>query len=258
MLDAASLITPDWPAPPWVYAFSTTRRGGRSLPPHDSLNLSNAGSDDPAAVRENRRRLRVSVPGEPIWLKQVHGHRVIELAVDTDPASAPAAADGAVTSVPGLQCVVLTADCLPLLICDAARRRVAAVHAGWRGLAAGVVEAALAAMAADPARTLVWLGPAIGPARFEVGADVVAAFCNEQPDDRAMFDQRDENHWLADLPGLATNRLARAGFHNVYASGLCTYEDADRFYSYRRDRTTGRMATGISLLSDRGGQPRAS
>ncbi len=236
-------IKPDWPAPAKVHALVTTRAGGVSLPPYDSLNLGDHVGDEPAAVAENRRRLRALLPAEPAWLKQVHG-TTVALA---DGLAQPVEADAAAAFESGTVCAVLTADCLPVLFCDRRGSRVAAAHAGWRGLAAGVLEASVAALDCEPAEILAWLGPAIGPQAFEVGEEVREAFVRDLPAATAAFLPGQPGKWLADIYQLARLRLARAGVSQVYGGGLCTHADAERFYSYRRDKATGRMATLIWL-----------
>lgn len=240
-------IKPDWPAPITVQALVTTRAGGVSLPPYDSLNLGDHVGDGPAAVAQNRQRLRAFLPAEPRWLKQVHGTAV----ANADTLQDPAEADAVVAFKSGAVCAVLTADCLPVLFCDRQATRVAAAHAGWRGLAAGVLEASVAAMRCDPADILAWLGPAIGPAAFEVGPEVRKVFVDQNPEDAAAFTPHPSrltpHHFMADIYQLARLRLARAGVREVYGGGFCTYTDAERFYSYRRDKATGRMASLIWL-----------
>ncbi len=256
-------IVPDWPAPPSVQALSTTRQGGVSTGPYGlagglpgGLNLGQHVGDASDAVAQNRRLLCTAVPAEPVWMEQVHGTEVAD--VDQQLA-APVVADAAVAAAPGRACVVMTADCLPVLLCDARGVTVGAAHAGWRGLCSGVIERTVERMTdalracgqeADPT-WLAWLGPAIGPKCFEVGAEVRQAFIDAaRPDElaatRAAFiEGAAGGKFLADLYVLARLRLARAGCHDVYGGGLCTMTDAERFYSYRRDRTTGRMATLI-------------
>ncbi|MBK1720993.1 peptidoglycan editing factor PgeF [Thiocystis violacea] len=238
------LIRPDWPAPTSVKACCTTRSGGLSTGPFASMNLGDHVGDDPGAVAANRERLRASLglPAMPVWLRQVHG---CDVAVLGD-APAPCEADAALARAPGTVCAVMTADCLPLLMCDDLGMRVAAVHAGWRGLAAGVIDAAVAAMASDPARLLVWLGPAIGPDAFEVGAEVRAQFVARDPAAAQSF-RPSGDRWLADLFGLARQRLSRLGVSRVYGGEDCTYAQPERFFSYRRDGVTGRMASLIWL-----------
>ncbi|MFK7955765.1 MAG: peptidoglycan editing factor PgeF [Lysobacterales bacterium] len=235
---------PDWPAPDWVTAFSTTRGGGVSEGAYASLNLGFTAGDVPGHVAHNRQLALADCSAVATWLKQVHGSDIIEL--KGQPIT-QVKADGAWTALAGQLCLVQTADCLPVLVCDVTQRRIAAVHAGWRGLAGGVLEAALSAMQASADTTLIWLGPAIGPRHFEVGSDVVEAFCQQHSMDKTLFEQTDSNHWLADLPGLAQRRLQRLGFHQIFASNLCTYSDAQRFFSYRRDGVTGRMVSAISI-----------
>lgn len=230
------LIRPDWPAPGRVRAVATTRAGGFSTGPWTSLNLGTHVGDDPAAVAANRARLAAAaaLPAEPAWLEQVHGARVVDAA---DPAPGPA--DGAVATRPGVVCAVLTADCLPILVCDRAGTRVAALHGGWRGLAAGILEAGLAALDRDPGELLAWLGPAIGPARYQVDDAVRDAF---PPADHAAFRSDGPGHWRLDLAGLARARLARAGVGAVYGGHACTHAEPARFFSHRRDGRSGRQA----------------
>ncbi|MDG4550150.1 MAG: peptidoglycan editing factor PgeF [Candidatus Contendobacter sp.] len=244
-LQAEHLIFPDWPAPARVRAASTIRHGGVSSSPYDSLNLADHVGDDPARVAENRRRL-VAVagyPAEPAWLQQVHGKGVV--AAET--VRAPVAADAAWTREPGRPCVVMTADCLPVLLCDRAGTVVAAAHAGWRGLAGGVIAATVARMDAPPTELLAWLGPAIGPDAFEVGAEVRAAFLALDAGNVACFRPSPAGRWLADLYELARRQLQGLGVSVVYGGEFCTFGEAERFFSYRRESRTGRMATLIWL-----------
>lgn len=239
-------LRPDWPAPANVRALTTTRAGGVSRGGYASLNLAGHVGDESSAVAENRRRLRrlAALPAEPAWLNQVHGRGVVRL----DAASPPGAeADAATTRMPGVVCAVLTADCLPVLLCDRAGTRVAAAHAGWRGLAGGVLEASVAAMASAPGELLAWLGPAIGPAAFEVGDEVRQAFVSQNPAAEQAFAPSPAGRWLADLYALARLRLAACGVEAVYGGGRCTLREAQHFYSYRRDGETGRMASLIWL-----------
>lgn len=242
-----SWLRPDWPAPPGVHAVTTSRLGGISPPPYDQLNLALHVGDDPACVLHNRGLLRtgLALPAEPCWLEQVHGKRVVDAAI-----CAPGtAADASCTNISGVVCAVLTADCLPVLFCTADGRGVAAAHAGWRGLAAGVLEASVdalcAATATTPAGLLAWLGPAIGPAAFEVGAEVRAAFVEIDPACADAFRGNRPGHYRADLYALARRLLARQGVEAVYGGGLCTFSAPGRFYSYRREQRTGRMASCI-------------
>ena len=232
-------LLPDWEAPACVRAVMTTRRGGVSRGPYASLNLAQHVGDDPAAVAENRRRLRAALelPAEPAWLEQVHGARVATL-----PSRSEEPADGAVTLDRGCVCAVLVADCIPIFLASRAGDRVGIAHAGWRGLAGGVVEATLAALDCEPELLVAWLGPAVGPAAFEVGGEVREAFLAGDPGAAAAFRPGQRDRWLADLPALAQRRLAAAGVTAVTGAGLCTHSDPERFYSYRRDGATGRMA----------------
>lgn len=237
---------PDWPAPAGVRALVTTRGGGVSVAPYASLNLGDHVGDDPAAVAENRAVLRSALPAEPVWLNQVHGSGI----VDADCAGGIPAADGSVARNAGTVCAVLTADCLPVLLCDRTGTVVAVAHAGWRGLAGGVVEAAVRAMDVDPVEILAWLGPAIGPRAFEVGGEVRRIFVAQDPAAELAFVPHaapPADKWLADIYLLARQRLARIGVTRVSGGGLCTFSDAERFYSYRRDGVTGRMASAIWL-----------
>lgn len=281
-------ILPDWPAPANVRALMTTRSGGVSGAPYESMNPATHVGDDPAAVAENRRILRQALPAEPLWLNQVHGTRVFELAlpiltlptggegtgpsptsrggregegmahrisVDSGPFQSgeiTPEADASVTRESGQVCAVLTADCLPVLFCDQAGTVVAAAHAGWRGLAAGVLEETVKAMGAEPGRILAWLGPAIGPDSFEVGPEVRETFVMQNPLAGIAFRPAfpgtlDETprKWLADITMLARIRLAGVGVERVFGGGACTFKDSRRFFSYRRDGQTGRMASVI-------------
>ena len=236
-------IEPDWPAPRRIGALVSTRRGGTSKGSFASLNLGTRVGDDPAAVAANRARVRAVLPAEPVWLRQVHGLDI----VDAARAEPDATADAAFTRAPGVVCAIQVADCLPVLFCDRDGTTVAAAHAGWRGLAAGVLERTVAAFEAPPDTLLAWLGPAIGPTAFEVGMDVFEAFTTTDPQAADAFRPLHTGKWLADLYALARRRLARAGVHAVYGGGMCTVSDAARFFSYRRDRVTGRQAAFIWL-----------
>jgi YfiH family protein len=235
------LLVPDWPAPPNVRALQTTRVGGVSLPPWGSLNLGDHVGDDPAAVAENRRRLRRHLPADPCWLRQVHG----TVCVDAVRAAPGAEADAAIARARGVVCAVLTADCLPLLLCDDAGTVVAAAHAGWRGLAAGVIESTVRAMGLPGERLVAWLGPAIGPENFEVGDEVRAVFAAHDPAATQAFVPGAPGKWLCDIHLLARQRLAALGVHRVASAEFCTVRDGEHFYSYRRDGVTGRMASLI-------------
>lgn len=237
-----SLLTPDWPAPASVRACVTTRQGGVSLPPFDTFNLGNHVGDDPAAVAQNRLRLSGEFDIQPAWLKQVHGLAV----ADADP-SRVVEADASWTDRPGIACTVMTADCLPVLFCDQAGTQVAAAHAGWRGLAGGVLEATLDRLDVPPAQVLVWLGPAIGPQAFEVGLEVRDAFTAVHPEAaRAFVDGERPGKLMADIYALARIRLAARGVTAVYGGGLCTVSD-ERFFSYRRTPQGGRFASLVWL-----------
>lgn len=238
-MTGAGFLVPEWPAPAGVRATVTTRAGGVSSGPWASFNLASHVGDDPAAVAENRRRLRTALdlPSEPSWLQQVHEHAVARL-----PGPMPAAADAAVVFGRGPVCAVLVADCLPVFLASRDGDRVGVAHAGWRGLAAGVVEATVVALGCDPARLVAWLGPAIGPRAFEVGEEVRAAFTDRDAAAAALFHPCRAGRWLADLPALARRRLMACGVASVHGGGTCTVSDAARFYSYRRDGVTGRMA----------------
>jgi hypothetical protein len=249
---AATFVRPEWPAPANVAALTTTRIGGASGGRFDTFNLGDHVADAPAAVAHNRQQLVESSPGLAAigWLEQVHGVAVV--AAEAGPAQR---ADAQFTQVAGLGCAVMTADCLPVLFCDRAGTQVAAAHAGWRGLCAGVLEATVATFP-EPAQVLAWLGPAIGPANFEVGAEVRAQFIDVAPAAQrdataACFTvTEDSNHFLADIYELARLRLRAVGVTAIYGGGLCTVADPQRFYSYRRDNVTGRMASLIYLMAD--------
>lgn len=235
-------LIPDWPAPARVKACVTTREGGVSLAPFDSLNLGDHVGDDPAAVAENRRRLTDHFSITPAWLQQVHGIDVVE----ADPARV-ATADASWSTTPGIACTAMTADCLPVLFCNRAGTHVAAAHAGWRGLANGVLEATLDSLAVPADEILAWLGPAIGPQAFEVGPEVREAFIAQHADaERAFLPSHNAGKFLADIYALARLRLAARGVTAVYGGGLCTVNDP-RFFSYRRNARTGRFASLIWL-----------
>ena len=240
-----SWLTPEWTAPPGVRALSTLRGGGLSAGHYASFNLAAHVGDDPQLVRANRALLRAAaeLPGEPLWLEQAHGIDVVEHRGDHD-ASAPARADAAVAFAPGRVCVVMTADCLPVVFADRAGTRVGVAHAGWRGLVGGVLEATIAALQVSPDQLVAWLGPAIGPAAFEVGAEVRAAFVARDIEHEAAFVRNATGRFQADLYRLARQALRRAGVTRVSGGGRCTSSEAAEFFSYRRDGgRTGRMAT---------------
>ena len=240
---ARDWIVPDWPAPARVKAFITTRSGGVSHPPFGGLNLGDHVGDVPGNVAANRALLSLYLPAEPVWLRQVHGTDVVV----ADAVASGVEADAAHTATSGTVCAILTADCLPVLICDRNGSQVAAVHAGWRGLSQSVIERAIGAMRVPPPELLVFLGPAIGPARYEVGDDVRNAFINDDENAVTAFLPRANGKWLANLYELAQLRLRRLGVEDIYGGDCCTFNDAERFFSYRRDGQTGRMAALIWL-----------
>jgi YfiH family protein len=242
-LSDADLLLPDWPAHAAVRAIVTTRAGGVSPPPYDSLNLGIAVGDDPESVRENRARLRARLPAEPRWLRQVHGNRVVDAATVTTLVEA----DGSFTTQPGVVCVVQMADCMPVLLADHAGTRVAAAHAGWRGLSGDILGNAVRALDTDPAALIAWMGPAIGPTAFEVGDDVRDAYVGHAEEAAAAFVPHGPGKWLADLFVLARQRLASLAVGSIHGGGLCTVGDSRRFFSHRRDRVSGRMAAAIWL-----------
>ena len=238
----ADVIRPAWPAPRHVQALVTTRRGGASAPPWDSWNLGDHVGDDPAAVARNRQRLATLTglpPHQHHWLKQVHGTRVVPLPQPPEPPEA----DASWTRTPAEACAILTADCLPVLFCDTDGHQVAAAHAGWRSLAGGILEKTVATFS-QPDTVLAWLGPAIGPNAFQVGPEVRAAFVDPMPALHDCF-HPDGDRYLANLYQIARRRLARAGVHQIYGGDFCTHTDINRFYSFRRDGQTGRMASVI-------------
>ena len=240
-----TVLRPHWPAAAAVRALSTLRAGGISAGTYRSFNLGDLVGDEPACVAENRRSLCAAhgLPAEPHWLRQVHGTVVADL--DRFP-EVPATADAAYTRRRGVVCAVLTADCLPVLIADVDGEAVAAAHAGWRGLAGGVLEATVTALSLDPSRLLAWLGPAIGPQRFEVGAEVRAQFlASDRRAESAFVPSPAGGRYLANLELLARQRLEASGVTRIFASGECTHSQPERFFSYRRDGQTGRHATLI-------------
>jgi YfiH family protein len=239
----SSWIVPQWPAPKHVRAIVTSREGGHSAAPFSGFNLGDRLGDDPAAVAANRALLMsiLDLPAEPAWLCQVHGKSV----VDAGRLTARVKADASYTDTPGVVCTVTTADCLPVLLCDRRESRVAVAHAGWRGLVAGVLEAVVDKLNVPAGQLYAWLGPAIGRHHFEVGEEVREAFIQRLRVNANGFAPSPSGRWLADLYHLARNHLHSAGVRNIYGGGFCTYSEADRFYSYRRDRTTGRMASLI-------------
>jgi YfiH family protein len=239
-------IIPDWNVPPQVHALVTTRVGGVSKGTHASLNLGLRCGDEVDAVLENRRRLQAVLPAAPIWLRQVHGRGVLV----ASPAHAGAEehqADACIATRPGTVCAVLVADCMPVLLAEESGGAVGVAHAGWRGLSSGVLEAAVAAFPCAPSRLVAWLGPAIGPRVYEVGEEVRAVFVAHDASAASAFTPTRPGHWLADLYALARQRLARCGVTRVAGGEFCTYSEPERFYSFRRDRVTGRMAALVWL-----------
>lgn len=236
------IVQPQWPAPATVSACCTTRIGGVSAVPYDSLNLALHVGDDAARVSANRERLReqLGLPAEPCWINQTHGIRAVTLEQDSE-----RDADAAITRRAGMVAVVMTADCLPILICNRSGTEVAAVHAGWRGLQAGVIQSTLDAMKSSGEELMAWIGPGISRPCFEVGDEVRAAFSDTVADARKHFSPHGPGHWLCDLGGLAEQVLNQRGVNLVFRDPHCSYRDADLFYSYRRDATTGRMAALI-------------
>lgn len=250
-----ALITPDWPAPPAVRAAFTLRQGGVSAPPYHSLNVGAHVGDAPAAVAENRRRVRtlLGLPAEPDWIEQAHGTGVYDPDgaaagnAPGNPHAGPPAADAIIARCAGRVCVIQVADCMPVLLAARDGSTVAAAHAGWRGLSGGVLESTIARLGVDPAQLLAWLGPAIGAAHFEVGEEVRAAFTAHEAAAAAAFARNAHGRWQCDLAALARRRLAALGVTAVYGGSWCTYADAARFFSYRRDGRCGRMAALIWL-----------
>lgn len=237
------LIVPDWPAPENVRTLQTTRHGGFSLAPYDSLNLGDHVGDAPLFVARNRQLLNTLLPSEPVWLEQVHGTVV----ANADMASCLPRADACIARQRSAVCVVMTADCLPVLLCDKQGSVVGAAHAGWKGLAAGVIEATIRAMNVEPKKLMVWLGPAISQLVFEVGDEVRAIFVEADPQAAAAFLADQQGKWMADIYALARLRLNAAGVTQIYGGDYCTYCEREKFFSYRRDGVTGRMGTFIWL-----------
>ena len=240
-------IRPGWPAPARVHACTTTRAGGVSVGGYASMNLADHVGDDPVHVAQNRSRLAeaLALPSAPVWLQQVHGVHVVDVGAGIE---VPAEADAAFATRTGVVCSVLTADCLPLLLCDRQGTRVAAAHAGWRGLAAGVIEATMAALELPASELLAWLGPAISGPAYVVGDEVRAAFISQSAESSEAFLPAPEGRWQADLYRLARQRLAALGVDAVYGGEHCTFREPTQFYSYRRDGArSGRMASLVWL-----------
>lgn len=247
-------IAPQWSVPAGIRAVMTTRDAGMGSPPYRGFNLASHVGDEPQTVARHRKLLHQATGAVPVFLDQVHGCGVVRLPIEPVPAQ-PARADAAWTSEPGWACTVMVADCLPVLFAARDGSAVAAAHAGWRGLAGGVLEATLQALrqgaGCAPDEVVAWLGPCIGPRHFEVGEEVLLAF--EQAMGaraRAHFRPAAPGKWWADLPSLARSRLAAAGVREVTGGRWCTVEDASRFYSFRRDRVTGRMAALVWIERD--------
>lgn len=256
-MNDAPLLHADWPVPPGVHAFTTLRHGaGESQAPFDRFNLGNryaADGDDPATVERNRQSLIecAHLPSAPRWLKQVHGVDVVRCDAASVSAEEPVA-DAAVTSVAGVVLAVLTADCLPVVFAAEDGSEVAAAHAGWPGLSAGMLEATVAAMRTPAERLLAWIGPAAGPQRYEIGVEVRDRFLAQDAHAQTAFVPTRPGHWRVDLFAIARMRLAHAGVTRVHGGGLCTMSDPQRFFSHRRDARTGRMATVVWFDAPRG------
>ncbi len=235
-------IKPSWVTPPGVCACTTTRLGGVSQVPFDSLNLALHVGDDSVHVARNRELLQqvLNLPAEPCWINQTHGTHAVTLELDNC-----RDADAAITRLPGIVAVVMTADCLPILVCNRDGSEVAAVHAGWRGLQAGVIQGTLARMKSSSEQLQAWIGPGISQGDFEVGGEVRTAFIDSMQDAESLFKENRKGHWLCDLAGLAERVLKRQGVVDVYRDLGCSYRDTDHFFSYRRNATTGRMASLI-------------
>ena len=247
-------IVPAWNGPHSVRAFFTTRNGDARQHPSHRMDLGSAlpdAAEETGTPGDSRRRLRALLPADPVWLTQVHGTGVITVDEGNHRrlVASPPSADAAVTSKPGIPLVVRTADCLPVLLADRAGRVLAVAHAGWRGLAAGVLEATVTAMAAAPKGIVAWIGPAIGPHAYEVGDDVRGTFCAADAGAKMHFAPLHDGKWLADLPGLARRRLAQCGVMDVAGGSWCTVTDAAHFFSWRRDRQMARMGL-VAWLAD--------
>lgn len=234
-------LVPDWPAPGNIHTATTLRTGGVSQGEFASLNPAMHVGDNPDKVSQNRRILKslLDLPSEPVWLTQTHSNHAIKASVK----DVPPQADASYTDQPGVVCVVMTADCLPLLVCSEDGKEIAAIHAGWRGLLDGIIDNTISALQSHD--LLVWLGPAIGPECFEVGDEVRNAFVEKSVEYTPAFNQQGQGKWLADIYQLARINLATLGISKVYGGGFCTITDYEKFYSYRRDKVTGRMATLI-------------
>jgi len=240
-------IVPDWSAPTNIKCVTTTRTGGLSKNEYQSFNLGGHVKDSMALVKQNRQLLQqqLSLPSEPVWLNQVHGTQVLELDNATE---SNITADAAYTHKTGVVCAVLTADCLPVVFCDAKGQHIAVAHAGWRGLLHGVIENTLQALPVANEEVLCWLGPAIGPRVFEVGEEVLEQFLNKDEIHENAFKPQTNEKYLANIYQLAINVLTKNGVHRIYGGDYCTYAESEKFYSYRRDGETGRMATLVWSL----------
>jgi polyphenol oxidase len=242
----ADWLTPDWPVPPNVRSVCTSRHSGVSAVPYDTLNLGDHVGDDPAAVARNRELVAQAIDAHPVYMQQVHGRDVVRLDAATGDG---VQADGCVTNAPGVACTIMVADCLPVLFASDDGKTVGAAHAGWRGLAGGVVEAVVQALQVRPAHLLAWLGPCVGPEAFEVGDEVNAVFEIHDAAAARYFKPLRDGKWLADLPGLTRQRLAALGVTRIYGNdgspGWCTVSNPSRFFSHRRDRVSGRFAAMI-------------
>ena len=241
--DNVRWIPADWPAPKHIYAGTTTRIGGCSLGTYSSMNLASHVDDNPGHVSQNRILLgeRLSLPDEPLWLQQIHGNKVINLA--TENINQPA--DGAYTNKQNQICVVLTADCLPLLLCNTAGTEIAAIHTGWRGFSGNIISNTLNAFATRPQELMAWIGPNISANHYEVGEEVRTACLKIINDPGGAFKQGRPGHWFADMQMLVRQQLLCAGIQDTYGGEYCTYTDYQHFYSYRRDGITGRVASLI-------------
>ena len=246
-MTTSELIIPNWLAPDNIKAISTTRHGGYSRPPYDNMNLGAHVGDDKLLVSQNRQQLiqLANLPESPRWLQQVHGTHII----DSADWQADIEADAIFSQHANHVCTVMTADCLPLLLCNQQGDTVAAIHVGWRGLAAGIIEKALKAFSGDASTIMAWLGPAIGPTQFEVGQEVYDTFVHETPNAAEAFIATDNHHYLADIYSLARQNLQKKGITNIFGGEFCTVTDNERFFSYRRDGITGRMASMIWITN---------
>lgn len=259
-MNKLDFIIPNWPAPKNVHALQTNRYKGHSHAPYDSLNFGLHVKDNPIHVAQNRQLLSQFLPSEPVWLNQTHSIKVVDAAetncaADSGYADCVPSADASFTNRKNVVCVTMTADCLPVLLCDEAGTVVSAVHAGWRGLCDGVLEASIHAVCRaaniESNQLMAWFGPAIGPNAFKVGAEVRAQFIGKYAQAELAFKKHDENQeqdrWLCDIYQIATQRLNNLGVTQIYGGNLCTYTDKESFFSYRRDGDTGRMATLVWL-----------